>query len=121
MDYINGQGGNHGTFAPARSNGEVLRLHHYSVRTEEAYLQWVKRFSLFHYKRNPAEMGETEISAYLNLSPGCAGMTDKEVQILVIWMTPDYVQSSWNPLLVSRINQSFSVAARQAWPGGDAC
>ena len=44
---------------------EVLRLHHYSIRTEEAYLEWVKRYILFHDKRHPSEMGEKEISAFL--------------------------------------------------------
>jgi integron integrase len=44
---------------------EVLRLHHYSIRTEEAYLIWVKRFILFHNKRHPSDMGEKEISSFL--------------------------------------------------------
>lgn len=44
---------------------EILRLHHYSIRTEEAYLVWVKRFILFHNKRHPSEMGEKEISMFL--------------------------------------------------------
>ncbi len=34
-----------------------LRLKHYSLRTEEAYLQWMRRFVLFHDKRHPGEMG----------------------------------------------------------------
>ena len=45
---------------------EVLRLHHYSIRTEETYLDWVKRYILFHNKRHPANMGGKEISAYLS-------------------------------------------------------
>jgi hypothetical protein len=44
---------------------EVLRLKHYSYRTEEAYLGWVRRFILFHKKRHPAEMGAPEIRAFL--------------------------------------------------------
>jgi len=44
---------------------EILRLHHYSIRTEEAYLEWVKRFILFHNKRHPSDMGEKEVSAFL--------------------------------------------------------
>ena len=36
----------------------VLRLHHYSIRTEESYIQWTKRFIFFHNKRHPKEMGE---------------------------------------------------------------
>lgn len=42
-----------------------LRLKHYSIRTEQAYLHWVKRFILFHGKRHPAEMGKDEVEAFL--------------------------------------------------------
>ena len=43
----------------------ALRVKHYSIRTEEAYIQWIKRFIYFHNKKHPAEMGEAEISAFL--------------------------------------------------------
>lgn len=42
-----------------------LRVKHYSIRTETSYLQWVKRFILFHGKRHPAEMGTVELEAFL--------------------------------------------------------
>jgi integron integrase len=44
---------------------DVLRLKHMSLRTEEAYVTWVKRFILFHHKRHPADMGAPEIRAFL--------------------------------------------------------
>ncbi len=44
---------------------EVLRLKHRSVRTEKAYIGWVKRFILFHDKRHPKDMGTAEIRAFL--------------------------------------------------------
>jgi integron integrase len=44
---------------------ERARLNHYALRTEEAYLGWIKRFILFHQKRHPAEMGPAEIEAFL--------------------------------------------------------
>ena len=43
----------------------VLRVHHYSVRTEDSYIQWIKRFIFFHNKRHPREMGEKEIRSFL--------------------------------------------------------
>jgi integron integrase len=43
-----------------------VRLLHYSIRTEEAYVQWVRRFILFHKKRHPAEMGADEIRQFLS-------------------------------------------------------
>ena len=43
----------------------VVRLKHMSIRTEKAYVQWAKRFMLFHHKRHPADMGAPEIRALL--------------------------------------------------------
>lgn len=42
-----------------------IRLKHYSRRTEEAYLDWCKRFILYHNKRHPQEMGKPEVEAFL--------------------------------------------------------
>jgi site-specific recombinase XerD len=44
---------------------QVLRLKHLSIRTEKAYVHWVKRFILFHHKRHPADMGAPEIRTFL--------------------------------------------------------
>jgi integron integrase len=44
----------------------ALRLRHYSLRTEEAYLNWIRRFVLFHRKRHPRTMGEMEVTAFLS-------------------------------------------------------
>ena len=44
---------------------DAIRVRHYSIRTEEAYLDWAKRFILFHGKRHPREMGEAEVGAFL--------------------------------------------------------
>jgi site-specific recombinase XerD len=41
-----------------------IRLKHYSIRTERAYIDWIKRFILFHHKRHPASMGASEIRAF---------------------------------------------------------
>jgi integron integrase len=44
---------------------DLIRRKHYSIRTEQAYLDWAKRYLLFHGKRHPAEMGGPEIGAFL--------------------------------------------------------
>jgi integrase len=44
----------------------AIRLRHYSLRTEEAYVQWIKRFIFFHGKRHPLEMGEQEVTHFLS-------------------------------------------------------
>ena len=40
----------------------VIRAKHYSIRTEEAYTDWIKRFIIYHNKLHPLEMGEVEIN-----------------------------------------------------------
>ena len=43
----------------------ACRVRHYSIRTEDAYHDWCRRFILFHDKRHPQEMAEAEINAFL--------------------------------------------------------
>ena len=43
-----------------------IRTKHYSIRTETAYTDWIKRFILFHDKRHPSEMGGAEVEAFLS-------------------------------------------------------
>ena len=42
-----------------------LRVKRCSIRAEKAYIDWIRRFILFHGKRHPNEMGEQKISAFL--------------------------------------------------------
>lgn len=46
--------------------GDRLRYRHYSLRTEESYVHWVKRFILFHHKRHPRDMCAAGIEAYVS-------------------------------------------------------
>ena len=48
----------------ARVRHVIQRLH-YSIRTEQCYLQWIKRFILFHNKKHPDEMGTAEVEQFL--------------------------------------------------------
>ena len=49
---------------------DAVRLRHLSMRTKAAYLSWIRRFSLFHQKRHPQDMGAEEevttVLAHLN-------------------------------------------------------
>ena len=45
---------------------DAIRTHHYSARTEEAYVHWVKRFIYFNGKRHLATLGAPEVSAFLS-------------------------------------------------------
>lgn len=42
-----------------------IRVRHYSIRTEATYVDWVRRFILFHDKRHPVDMGAEEVGAFL--------------------------------------------------------
>ncbi len=44
----------------------VIRCKHYSIRTEHSYLDWIKRYILFHNKKHPQDMDEEHISAFLS-------------------------------------------------------
>src|SRR5580692_3126826 len=44
---------------------EVMRFRRLASRSEQAYLEWIKRFIFFHNKRHPKDMGEPEVQAFL--------------------------------------------------------
>ncbi len=44
---------------------DAIRRRHYSYRTEQSYVHWVRRFIYFHHKRHPAQMGPQEVTAFL--------------------------------------------------------
>jgi integron integrase len=45
---------------------DVIRFKHYSIRTERTYTDWIRRFILFHGKRHPSQMGESEVTSFLS-------------------------------------------------------
>lgn len=59
---------------------QLMRAQHYAIRTESSYIDWIRRFILFHGKRHPSEMGEPEVVAFLthlsvnrNVAPATQG------------------------------------------------
>jgi hypothetical protein len=44
---------------------DVLHTKHYSYRTEKTYIDWIKRYILFHQKRHPKDMGAEEVQAFI--------------------------------------------------------
>src|SRR5437870_10192859 len=44
---------------------DVIRRKHFSIRTEQAYVDWIRRFILFHNKRHPRDMAEPEVTQFL--------------------------------------------------------
>jgi integron integrase len=54
--------GRPGLFAVAR---EKMRTRHFALRTEQVYLQWLRRYVAFHERRHPRELGATEVEQFL--------------------------------------------------------
>lgn len=66
-----------------------LRYKHYSLRTEQAYVGWIKRFILFHGKRHPNEMGADEVTAFLShlaVHGGVASATQNQALCALLFM-----------------------------------
>ncbi|TAN51414.1 MAG: integron integrase [Methylococcaceae bacterium] len=61
---------------------DAIRLRHYSIRTEQAYSDWIKRFILFHHKKHPREMGAPEVEQFLthlkDVNFGCRQITVRD-------------------------------------------
>ena len=45
---------------------ERIRVRHYSLRTEQSYVGWIRRYILFHGKRHPGDLGAAEVEAFLS-------------------------------------------------------
>jgi site-specific recombinase XerD len=45
---------------------DILRVRHYSYRTEVSYINWIRRYILFHNKRHPQDRGTAEVEAFLS-------------------------------------------------------
>jgi integron integrase len=66
-----------------------IRLKHCSIRTEQAYVDWVRRFVLFHGKRHPAEMGAREVEAFLThlaVQSNVAASTQNQAKSAILFL-----------------------------------
>jgi integron integrase len=67
---------------------DAIRLKHYSPRTEEAYVGWIRRFIIFHGKRHPRELGEAEVTAFLSklASRGVSASTQNQALSALLFL-----------------------------------
>ena len=66
-----------------------LRVKHYRIRTERAYLDWIRRFILFHGKKHPAEMGAPQVEAFLShlaVEGNVAASTQNQAKIALLFL-----------------------------------
>jgi len=83
---------------------EELRLQHYSYRTEQAYVDWARRFILFHNKRHPAEMGATEIRAFLThltQDRNVSASTQNQALSAILFLYRHVLHKEIEPILLS--------------------
>ena len=74
---------------------ERIRTKHYSLRTEEAYVGWIKKFIFFHNKRHPAEMGKLEMEeflTYLAVERNVASSTQNQALAALLFMYKEVLQ-----------------------------
>lgn len=67
----------------------AIRRRHYSYRTEQVYVHWIKRFIHFHGVRHPRELGEAEVTAFLNslvASRGLAAATQNQALSSLVFL-----------------------------------
>jgi integron integrase len=85
---------------------EVLRFHHYALRTEEAYLQWIRRYLKFHRSadrtgpqqgwRHPKEMGSGQVREFLThlaLNSDVAASTQNQALNALVFLYEQVLQS----------------------------
>ena len=77
----------------------AIRARHYSRRTEEAYVYWIRKYILFHGKRHPREMGAAQVTAFL---------TDLAVKAHVSASTQNQALSGLFPGMTSGPFRNFS-------------
>ena len=72
-----------------------LRTRHYSIRTEQAYIDWTRRFILYHDKRHPQDMGAAEVEAFLtHLAVGrqVAASTQNQAKSAILYLYKHVLQ-----------------------------
>lgn len=74
---------------------EVLRYHHYAIRTERAYVSWALRFIRFHNKKHPKNMGKVEIEAFLShlaINRNVAAATQNQAFNAIVFLYENVLQ-----------------------------
>ncbi|MEJ5312271.1 MAG: integron integrase [Anaerolineae bacterium] len=80
---------------------ELLRMKHYALRTEEAYVDWIRRFILFHNKRHPRDMGTPEIRAFLAhlaTEENVAASTQNQALAAILFLYREVLHQELDPL-----------------------
>jgi integron integrase len=80
---------------------DAIRLKHYSIRTEQAYVGWIKRYIYFHGMRHPSEMGAPEVEAfltYLAVKENVAASTQNQALSALLFLYREVLQQDLGPV-----------------------
>jgi site-specific recombinase XerD len=86
----------------------VCRVRHYSIRTEDAYHDWIERFIRFHGIRHPQEMAEPEVNAFLThlaVNRNVAASTQNQALSALLFLYSAVLDRPLNQLAVVRANR----------------
>ena len=70
----------------------AIRLKHYSLRTEQAYCEWIRRYVRFHGKRHPSAMGAPEVERFLShlaVEGGVSAATQNQAKAALLFLYRD--------------------------------
>ncbi len=73
----------------------AVRLRHYSIRTEDSYVGWVRRFVLFHLKKHPTQMGAEEVVEFLShlaTEGGVSASTQNQARAALLFLYAEVLQ-----------------------------
>jgi integron integrase len=88
---------------------DAIRLKHYSIRTEQAYVTWIKRYIYFHNVRHPAEMGTAEIQAFLThlaVEGNVAASTQNQALSALLFLYKEVLHQDLGPIDALRAKKS---------------
>ena len=73
----------------------IVRCKHYSLRTEQGYIQWIKRYIFFHGKQHPDDLNEAHVSAFLThlaVDLDVASSTQNQALCALVFLYRDVLQ-----------------------------
>jgi site-specific recombinase XerD len=77
---------------------QLMRVRHYSLRTEEAYVGWIRRYILFHGKRHPSELDEKDVSDFLSslaINGRVAASTQNQALNALLFLYKEVLRANW--------------------------
>ena len=92
---------------------DAIWLKHYSIRTETSYVNWIRRYILFHTKQHPKDMGSAEVSAFLThlaVTEQVAASTQNQAFSALLFLYREVLQQplSLSSETVMKLNNSMS-------------